>query len=379
MKVIIGEYEGTIYQEEQGFTGAISLGFGPDGKRRRLKRKGRTKAEVKAKLAKAVDDLQKGVRVDRNYRVKDAVNDYLDELARQGRAKNTLNTYRSLVDHQIIPFIGYAKVADLTSDQVSKWLDERSAYLTKSTLRRAHLLLKQGMRRAARHDKVARNVAALVDTPRGKAGRRSRSLTLEQAAALMAEAAKPKYRLGAYVILAIVSGLRTEELRALRWSDVDLKSATVYVLRADRHEGETKTPLSRRGLGVADVAVEALGALRKRQAAEKLSAGEAYQDHDLVFCHEDGSPYTPQAVHRRFRKITAAAGIGTDWNPRELRHTFVSIMSDHGVPTQQISDLVGHKNTQITETVYRHQLKPVVRHGAEHMNQIFASKINKSA
>ncbi|WP_372494467.1 tyrosine-type recombinase/integrase [Actinoallomurus purpureus] len=63
-------------------------------------------------------------------------------------------------------------------------------------------------------------------------------------------------------------------------------------------------------------------------------------------CHKDGSPYTGGAVRRRFRKITVAAGIGAAWTPRELRHTFVLLTSDHAVPTQRISDLVGHKNTQ---------------------------------
>jgi integrase len=222
-------------------------------------------------------------------------------------------------------------------------------------------------------------VADLVDLPKGKEGRKSRSLTLEQAQAVLIEAVKPEHRIGAYVILAIVSGLRTEELRVLRWSDVDLDSATVYVIRADRHQGNTKTELSRRGLGIADIAIEALSTLRKQQAAEKLKAGEAYQDQDLVFCHKDGSPYDSKAIYRRFRKITTAAGVGDDWRPRELRHTFVSILSDHDVPTQKISDLVGHKDTKITERVYRHQLKPVIRDGAEHMNDIFKNKINKSA
>lgn len=68
-----------------------------------------------------------------------------------------------------------------------------------------------------------------------------------------------------------------------------------------------------------------------------------------------------------------------EWCPRELRHTFVSLMSDHDVPIEKISILVGHASTKITETVYRHQLKPEIRDGAEHMNDIFASKTVKSA
>lgn len=379
MKVIVGDYEGTTYQEGDGFTGAISLGFGPDGKRKRLKRKGKTKAEVKAKLAKAINDLEKGVKPDPSYHVQDAIDDFLKMLAKSGKSEETIRAYRSLADHQIIPQIGRAKLTDLTADHVERWLETRSDHLTSQTLGIVHGLLKRAIRKAARHDKVGRNVADLVDTPRGKTGRKSRSLTLAQANALLEEAAKPEHRLGAYIILAIVSGLRTEELRTLRWSDVDLESATVFVLRADRHQGETKTPLSRRALGIADIAVDALAALRRRQAAEKLMAGELYQDHDLMFCHEDGSPYNAKAVRYRFRKIAKAAGIGEDWRPRELRHTFVSILSDHGVTTQKISDLVGHKDTKITETVYRHQLRPEIRDGAEHMNEIFKGKINKSA
>ncbi|GLZ13286.1 site-specific integrase [Actinomadura sp. NBRC 104425] len=379
-KIMIGRYEGSIYREGDGWTGAISLGFGPDGKRKRLKRKGKTKTEVKDKLRQAVEDLDKRVKPDHRYSVEDAVNDFLTAFDKTGSSPETKKAYRSLADHQIIPFLGRIRLKDLTADDVETWLKGRTEHLTSSSLGIVHGLLKRSIRRAARHDKVARNVAELVDTPEGKSARKSRSLTLEQANAVLAEAAKSEHRLGAYVTLAIVTGLRTEELRKLTWSAVDLDSATLYVLRAERHRGETKTPLSRRGLGIAQLGVEALRALKRRQAAEKLKAGDAYKDRDLVFCDEYGAPYTAQQVRRHFRKILDAAGLkGADWVPRELRHTFVSLMSDHGVPVEKISVLVGHKTTRVTETVYRHQIRPEIRDGAEHMNEIFPGKAVKSA
>lgn len=373
-KILIGTYEGSIYEEGDGYTGALSLGFGPDGKRKRLKRKGRTKAEVKNKLREAVEELDRGVKTDRKYFVRDAVEDWLTAFARSGKSPKTQEVYRSLADHQLIPFIGRTRLKELTADDVEKWLNGRAEHLTSSSLSIVHSILKRSIRRAERHDRIGRNVAELVDTPDGKPARKSRSLSLQQARALLEEAGKPGHRFGAYVVLALLSGLRTEELRTLRWSDVDLDKATVYVLRADRHKGETKTTLSRRGLGIADMAVDALRAHRTRQAAEKLKAGEAYQDSDLVFCHEDGRPYTAQHVRHRFRKILKGAGLDpAEWCPRELRHTFVSIMSDHDVPIEKISVLVGHSSTKITEPVYRHQLRPEIRDGAEHMNDIFKS------
>lgn len=379
-KILIGKYEATIYPEGNGYTGAISLGFKPDGKRDRPKRKGRTKEIVKAKLRELVDEIEKGVQSERNYTVEKAVNALLIHLAKQGKSEATMRTYRGLADHHIIAGLGEVKLTDLRADDVEAWLDECAHDMTTQTLKIVHGLLRRAIRLAERRDKVGRNVALLVDTPQGKRPtRRSRSLSLKQATKLLKTAQNPEHRLGAYVILAIVSGLRTEELRALTWADVDLKRKVVYVLRSDREGGDTKTEKSRRGIGMADMAVDALTALRKRQAAEKLAAGDAWQGHNLVFCKEDGAPYSSDDVLRRFQRLTRAAGIGATWVPRELRHTFVSIMSDNDVALEKISDLVGHSDTRTTRTVYRHQLRPVITTGAEKMNAIFKDENSKSA
>ncbi|WP_342668950.1 tyrosine-type recombinase/integrase [Amycolatopsis taiwanensis] len=58
-----------------------------------------------------------------------------------------------------------------------------------------------------------------------------------------------------------------------------------------------------------------------------------------------------------------------DWTPRKLRHSFVSLLSDNGMPIEQISRLMGHNGTTVTEKVYRHQLRPIVEHSAEAMDQ----------
>jgi integrase len=107
-------------------------------------------------------------------------------------------------------------------------------------------------------------------------------------------------------------------------------------------------------------AVAALHAHRKRQAAERLTAGHAWQDNDLVFCHADGRSYSRDDLNWRFGKMTRRAGIG-HWHAHEARHTAVSIMSTNGVPMQDISDTMGHKSTHVTETVYRHVIVPAIQ------------------
>jgi integrase len=76
-------------------------------------------------------------------------------------------------------------------------------------------------------------------------------------------------------------------------------------------------------------------------------------------------------VRRDFRRALALVP-GLDpsmWTPRELRHSFVSVLSDAGVPLEQIAQLVGHSGTTVTELVYRRQLRPVIQTGATVMDQ----------
>lgn len=58
--------------------------------------------------------------------------------------------------------------------------------------------------------------------------------------------------------------------------------------------------------------------------------------------------------------------------PSRARHTFVSVMSEGGVPIEEIARLAGHSSTRTTELVYRKQLRPVISTGAEVMDRIFA-------
>ena len=61
-----------------------------------------------------------------------------------------------------------------------------------------------------------------------------------------------------------------------------------------------------------------------------------------------------------------------EWTPRELRHSFVSLLFDADVSIEHISRLVGHSSTTTTETIYR----PVIVHGADIMDRIFPGEMN---
>jgi integrase len=376
-----GHGEDAIYFDaaKNRYVGAISLGFGPDGKRVRRKVTGRTKQDVRDKLKAMHTELDRGLHTSATYTVRRAVDDWL-ESGLPGRSERT----RSIYQEALIPLlerIGAKPLRELTARDVRKGLEALGGRLSTRYLQIARASLARAIRYAEAHDLVGRNVAMLVDAPKGQVGRPSRSFTLDQSLALL-DAARES-RLNAYVVLSLTVGIRTEEARELHWDHVDLDGdpgaarpvpPSVAVWHSVRQGGDTKTARSRRTLALPQAAVQALKEHRKRQAEDRLAAGALWQDHGLVFASAIGTPLDAANVRREFRKITEAAGLGPGWAPRDLRHTFVSLMSADGVPIEEIARLAGHNRTATTELVYRHELRPVITTGAEVMDRILNSR-----
>jgi integrase len=347
--------------------GVVSLGFDADGKRIRKKVSGQTKAEVKDKLKALHSELDAGIRTTAAYTVEKAVADWLDE-GLPGRATKTVEVNRDSL-RPLLAVIGTIPLRDLTVQDVRTALRKMAATHATRTLQKAHNCLTRALRHAEGQDLVRRNVSALADTPRGRDGRPSQSLTLAQAAALL-EAAEES-RLHAFIVLCLLTGVRSEEARALTWEHVDLEAGTISVWRSVRAGGDTKTNRSRRTLKLPEIAVEALHGQMWRQEEERANAGEQWQEQGLVFTTSVGTAYESHNLRRDFRRVTAAAGLGVRWVPKELRTSFVSMMSYQGVPVEEIARLAGHASSRTTEVIYRRELRPVITTGAEVMDQIF--------
>jgi len=119
------------------------------------------------------------------------------------------------------------------------------------------------------------------------------------------------------------------------------------------------------------MATEALRGLLDSQADERLLAGERWQGTGLVLTTHLGTALDAGNVRKMFKRVCTAAGIGDGWTPRELRTSFVSLMSHYGVSIEEIARLVGHVSTRTTGVVYRRELRPVITTGAEIMDEVF--------
>jgi integrase len=374
-----GHGEGSVYRDAANGTwvGAISLGWRPDGSRIRRKATGRTKTEVREKLKQLQAEVDAGLKTSASYTLAKAVDDWAAE-ALDGLADKTVRSHVDLL-RPVTMLIGQIPLRDLTAQDVRRTLGKLAQTRSTRTMGSTHNVLVRAIRHAEADDRVGRNVASLVKAPQGKTGRPSRAMTAAEAAALLT-GAKDHPRIGAYVILSLTTGIRTEEARALRWDHVDLEGhpdprspvpPNIAVWRSVRLHGDTKTEKSRRTLALPQNAVAALREHRKWQAEARLAAGPLWQDTGLVFTTSVGTPLDASHVRRDFRALCKKAGIEGIWAPRELRHTFVSVMSESGVAVEEIARLAGHSSSRTTEVIYRHELRPVITTGADVMDTIF--------
>ena len=376
--------------------GEITPGYTGDGKRARRKVSGKTKAAVIDKLRDLRLQLDKGITPKvgyAHYTVRQAAGDWLAH-GLDGRSAKTVKKNQNVLK-PILTVIGARKLRELTADDVRQALAAMAARYSTAAVTMGHLALKRAIRHAEANNLVSRNVAVLADTPKGQAGRPSKSLTLDQAVAVITTARtlpvmelrpglkdvrRPAALMHAYITLSLLCGIRTEEARALRWAHVDLDGDPaarppvpphLAVWRSVRAHGETKTERSRRTLALPAAAVQALRAWSGSQADERLAAGDDWQDTGLVFTSHRGVALDAGNVRKMFKRICTEAGIGDAWTPRELRTTFVSLMSHRGAAIEEIARLVGHTSTRTTEIVYRRELRPVITTGAEIMDQLF--------
>jgi integrase len=282
-----------------------------------------------------------------------------------------------IAGRKIIAGLGHIKAVRLEADEVEAFLNSMVAdgYAT-GTIKITRSVLVRSLKRGQRSKLLSQNVAELVPTPRGTL-RQSRAMNTGQVRKLLA-GLSPWWTV--WVSIGAMLGLRPGELLGLGWDEVDFSAGVIrvrYCLKRSKDEQghsiwvreSLKTERSRRTVEMPAAVRAALIALRKVQAADRLKLGAHYVNSGLVLCNASGAPCWPQMVGEEFDCICEAAGLGK-WTPRELRHTFCSILSDAGTDIERIADAMGHKDSSITRTVYRHALADKTSDAARVMDDI---------
>lgn len=171
-------------------------------------------------------------------------------------------------------------------------------------------------------------------------------------------------------MLALASGMRSGELLGLTWRAVDLDAGAVRVWASlQRTAGglalvEPKTTRSRRQIDVEPRVVAALRRHRSAQLEERLAAGAAWKERELVFCDQVGAPIDGREMLRSwFRPLLSKAGL-----PRvrfhDLRHSYASIALSRGVHPKVVQEAMGHSTISVTLDTYSHVVPSLQRDAA---------------
>jgi integrase len=339
-----------------GWMGMLELGW-EDGKRKRKAVYGRTEAEVRAKLKDVQRGVDAGLDVGQaSQTVGEWLTKWLEQLeAGQKRRSATLRRYSSLVRVHLIPGLGHHHLDKLSRVHVDDLLAAKLHELQPQTVKHLRAVLRTALNRAVRDGIVLRNAAALTD-PVEVPRRPRRSLSVDEARALL-RAAQDE-RLEALYVLALNVGPRIGEALALRWQDVDLDAgrlSVVYNLQRVRGKldpcVEPKTEQSRRTVSLPPAVVQAFQDHGARQRKEKLRHLPLWQDSDLIFTSQIGSPLDPSDVSRDFQGFLVRKGL-SKVRFHDLRHSAASIMAGQGVLPHELMRILGHSKIATTMEIY---------------------------
>lgn len=221
-----------------------------------------------------------------------------------------------------------------------------------------------------RLDLVHRNVARLARIPAVEASKRRTAMTPELARVFLEKVRG--HRLEALYSVAMAVGLRQAEALGLRWSDVDLDAGLLHVrVQLARIDGVNRlNPPKRhqiRTIPLPTTAVAALREHRKRQVEERLLAGASWEDWDLVFPSQNGTPLNRHNVSHRFKELLAKLGL-PELVFHELRHTCASLLLAQGVHPRAVMEILGHSQLSTTTDVYSHVGTELLAEAAKQMD-----------
>lgn len=370
--------DGSVFERSDGrWVAMLDLGRRPDGRRHRVKRTAPTKTKAKAKLAEMKREAELGIA---GTSSRQTVAEYLDwwlaHDAPTGKASaDTIAGYAEVARLYIKPHIGAVRLADLAPQHVTTMMSALAKNgRSPRTQHHARTILRRSLRRAEVLGLVARNVAALVESPKQDGHKTDDTMTAAEAASVLAHAKAQAQRaakakasgeshaatdeLYALAVLLLRLGLRKGEALALRWDEVDLDAEEVtiaHTIKFPKGGGYKLTPPKTddavRTIPLLSTELAALRDHRRAQTARRLAAPVWHEADDFVFTTGIGTPIHQRNATRWWHALLEGAGVGRR-RMHASRHTCATLLLEDGVPLEVVSAILGHSSLSITADIY---------------------------
>ncbi|HUX49011.1 MAG TPA: tyrosine-type recombinase/integrase [Dehalococcoidia bacterium] len=340
----------------QGWQITIWTGRKPDGKPLRYYETVRgSKADAQRRLRELMTGMDKGtLPTNGKLTLGGLLAEWLSCYCKTSCSQRTQDSYQSIVKNHLTP-IGYIKLKDLRHQVIQAHYGKLCENLSSQTVLHIHRVLSQALRWGVEQDYLSVNPAERVKPPPLR--RRAMSTLSAMEVRTLIGVAQDSYYFP--VILAgIGTGLRRNELLALRWRDVDLDALclsvnqTLYKGNGRVEFKEPKTRYSRRRVSLPPK----LGLYLRQYREERLilyrQLGTELGLDDLVFTNADGKPIDPSVLSHNFGRIVKKAGLNARFH--DLRHSYASLLLAAGVHPKIVSEALGHSTVGITLDLYSH-------------------------
>ncbi len=349
---------GSIFQRRDGrWCGALFV-LEADGRTRRRRVYGRTRAEVEAKMVELRKKAQSGTPMAPSHlTVERYLQEWLTQIVSARVRPNTLAGYRFHIERYLVPDLGSKRLARLGARDVRLYLDDlRRGGVGVRTIQYVHTTLRAALEDAVREELLEKNVARLVRPPREPRKERE-PLTVDEIRALLRSTSAE--RVHAMYVTLVLLGLRRSELLGLRWEDLDLDRGVLQIRRGlHRINGRletmpTKTQRSRRAIPLPELVRASLVAHRDHQEHERTDLAERWPDSGFVFTTPIGTPIDPRNCTRIVQAACRTAGV-RPVRMHDFRHGAVSVLLGLGVPPRTVMEIAGHSGLEMTMNVYGH-------------------------
>lgn len=276
--------------------------------------------------------------------VEKALSDWLDRKRSQ-LEHTTIIDYERAIENTLGPAFGSVALRDLTRGAIAQWISEQST----SAKRLNNVLspLRQMLAEAVSTERIAVNPCAELVIRRPRQADKTDEIdpfTPDELRKILDHAQGQVRNL---IQFAAWTGLRTSELIALQWVDVDLKGGTARV-RAAFVRGQRKAPKTDAGLRTVALLKPAADALREQQVHTLLRKSGAVFENPAT-----NEPWQTDKQIREWnwRPLLKLAGVRYRY-PYQLRHTFASTALSAGENVFWVARQMGHTNPNITARVY---------------------------
>jgi integrase len=311
--------------------------------------------------------------------------DYLDYWLKMRRDSLAIKTttyvsYNSYMRHNVIPVLGNIAFQQLTGTHIQHlYTLLRAKGMAPNTVHLIHTILSAALNDAVKWQRIAFNPCQRLTAPRTQKTE-MKYISHEQAMQLV-EAAKG-YRIEHIILVAVSLGLRRGEILGLHWDDIDFAQGSLSVRRTVSYippqdgaphqylETDPKTATSKRTILLPTFIQETLKIHRSAQLQERLQAGKAWEQHNLVFCSALGKHIKPSSLTDQFKCALEKANL-PDMRFHDLRHSAATILLSLGVNIKVIQELLGHANISITLDIYSHVTPNMQRDAMNNLDQCY--------